>query len=755
MRPQIKKIKVNSAFYKCAPVTLLMLLFLSTVSAQTKKEFWNADLMLIAKPSSQVGAIEFKNDVILNAATIFVEHKTAFGLTLNDDMQLEKTKTDEIGFTHYRFQQYYKGIKVQGCEYTVHADAAGSVISALGKLAQIVNESTSILVSENTLLRNTVNKLNCGALISDDADRMQKEFIKDAENAEALIPKGELVFAKRPVNEITKDQEYHLCYKYDLYFEKDIYDATVFVDAITGEIIKQLPLSIACVATTASTSYNGNRGINTVTYNGGYRTVDDCSSNDIYVYNMNAQADMNNAIQYFSTDNTWTTPLQQSAAQCLWGVRSTYNYYKNTHSWKGFKNNNYYIDIYNNALIELPGGGTTGRNSKWNKKGTKEYIRFGAGSDHANPGDEWGTLDGCGHEFTHAVTWHNSGLEYADESGALNESFSDIFGEIVQCYATGNSNPDYMVLGDIGAIRDMTTPRSYNDSNWYSGSNDNGGVHTNSSVGNHWFYLLCEGGSGYNTLGEYFDVNGIGWQKARDICWQMQSNYMWSTTNYNSARNCAIQAAKALYGDCSAEAIAVGNAWFAVGVGYANANDIEYVTGTFNSPNYQDRKGLRIITNIFNTNLTVESTAADFRLHAGQQIILNDGFTAKAGCDFTAYLEPCDYTIYRIAAVVAEEETEENSFKINTEKNMEAAFSLYPNPSSENTKVVFDLKTESNVSLNLYDYSGKELMQITHTKYAAGRHTIAVDVSKLQSGIYLFRMTTEGKSEIKKFTKIT
>jgi len=743
MNAQTKKINLQKTIRNCFNALLLISLVAGNVTAQAKKEFWNADLMLIAKPSSQAGAIEFKNDVTLNATTIFEDHKSAFGLSNNDEMLLHKTKTDEIGFTHYRFQQFYNGIKVQGCEYIVHADASGRVISALGTLAENIKLNTAPINSENSILKTALTKLNCGNLISDDAARMQKEFLKDAENAEALIPKGELVYAKNPDNERSKDQAYHLCYRYDLYFDKDINDATVFVDVATGEVIKTIPLSIACVATTASTSYNGNR-----------KTVDDCSSNDIYVYNMNAQKDIDNAVQYFSADNTWTTPLQQSAAQCLWGIRSTYNYYKNTHSWKGFKDNNYHIDIYNNALFDASGGGTTGQNGFWKKTGIKEYIRFGAGADLTNPGDEWGTLDGCGHEFTHAVTYHNSGLEYSYESGALNESFSDIFGEIVQRYATGSSNLDYLVLGDIGAIRDMTTPRSYNDANWFSGTGDNGGVHTNSSVCNHWFYLLTEGGSGYNTLGEYYEVDGIGWQKARDICWQMQSNYMWSTTNYNAARNCAIQATKALYGDCSAEAIATGNAWFAVGVGYSNANDIEYVSGTFNSPNYQDRKALRVITNIFNTSLTVESTAADFRLHAGQQVILNDGFTAKAGCDFTAYLEPCDYTIYRMAAVMAEEEMEDTNVKLNAEKNKEATFSLFPNPSSENTKVVFDLRTESNVTLTVYDYSGKELMQVTNSKYPAGSHYITVDVSKLQSGIYLFRLNTEGKSELKKFTKI-
>ena len=126
---------------------------------------------------------------------------------------------------------------------------------------------------------------------------------------------------------------------------------------------------------------------------------------------------------------------------------------------------------------------------------------FGAGSTSAAT-DDWNTNDIMGHEFTHGVTQSEAGLIYNNESGALNESFSDIFGEMVESWAEGIC--DYLVGADRGAIRSFINPNTYGQpdtylgTDWYTGTADNGGVHTNSGVQNHWFYLVSEGGSGTN-----------------------------------------------------------------------------------------------------------------------------------------------------------------------------------------------------------------------------------------------------------------
>jgi len=110
-------------------------------------------------------------------------------------------------------------------------------------------------------------------------------------------------------------------------------------------------------------------------------------------------------------------------------------------------------------------------------------------------------------------------------------------------------------------------PSTYKGEYWYEGDWDNGGVHTNSSVQNHWFYLLSEGGSGTNDHGDDYDINGIGIDKAAEIVYSNLTNYLTETSNFMDAREGAVEAAKAIFGEGSDEVEQTKLAWCAVGVG--------------------------------------------------------------------------------------------------------------------------------------------------------------------------------------------
>ncbi len=125
------------------------------------------------------------------------------------------------------------------------------------------------------------------------------------------------------------------------------------------------------------------------------------------------------------------------------------------------------------------------------------------------------TIDICGHEMTHGVTERTANLTYAKESGALNESMSDVMGSMVELYAdggtvTGNTwkiGEDAYTPGTSGdALRRMDNPNAVGDPDHYSlrlypgtctpsNANDQCGVHTNSSITNHTFYLIAAGGT--------------------------------------------------------------------------------------------------------------------------------------------------------------------------------------------------------------------------------------------------------------------
>jgi PKD repeat protein len=118
----------------------------------------------------------------------------------------------------------------------------------------------------------------------------------------------------------------------------------------------------------------------------------------------------------------------------------------------------------------------------------------------------------------------------------------------------------------------MSNPKAYQQPNtykgqyWFTGSGDNGGVHYNSGVLNYWFYLLCEGGSGVNDKGNAYEVPGIGMESAEKIAFKLLTEYLSPNSQYINAYQLGIQATSELFGLCSPETEAVGNAFYAVGV---------------------------------------------------------------------------------------------------------------------------------------------------------------------------------------------
>lgn len=219
------------------------------------------------------------------------------------------------------------------------------------------------------------------------------------------------------------------------------------------------------------------------------------------------------------------------------------------------------------------------------------------------------SLDIIAHEFSHLVTNRNGngGLEYLGESGALNESFSDIMGMSALKYATGYAgwllNSNVMIY--VSNLRSMENPKNGSDGfnpqpDTYGGiywadthdkNTDNGGVHTNSGIQNYWFYLLSEGGNGVNDINNTFSVTGIGIEKAMQIAYRNLIYYLTPEASFEDSRNGSIQASIDLYGQDSQEHQSVANAWYAVGVGDKyideDAEPIEYyIVAKRSSGNY-------------------------------------------------------------------------------------------------------------------------------------------------------------------------
>ncbi len=191
-------------------------------------------------------------------------------------------------------------------------------------------------------------------------------------------------------------------------------------------------------------------------------------------------------------------------------------------------------------------------------------------------------LDVVAHELTHAITSSSSNLVYQNESGALNEAMSDVFGAAVEAYRDGAVSGNTWKIGEEcwtpatagDALRYMNTPNLAGDYDYYPeryvGASDNGGVHWNSGIANLAFYLAVMGGT--HPRGKTTNVvpalssNAMtSIEMGAAIFYRANTACLGSSSNFAAARTCTVDAATFLYG--AAAATSISEAWTAVGVG--------------------------------------------------------------------------------------------------------------------------------------------------------------------------------------------
>ena len=343
----------------------------------------------------------------------------------------------------------------------------------------------------------------------------------------------------------------------------------------------------ACVSTPISSVFNGNRIFNTEHYlSTNFRIRDQCQTATIAIRDWNSTTTSSaNPLEITSGNNSWTLKNQQFGGSVMWAAKSAYNYYSAIHSRSSYNGSSGSVQGYINAVFgNAPPYYTD--NASMSFTGGNMYVGLGSVGTLAN---SWCPLDIISHEYTHAVTGSSANLAYQNESGALNESFSDIFGECVENYTLGSNDWLFGADRTSGALRSLSNPNAYSQpdtylgTNWYTGTGDNGGVHYNSGVQNYWFYLLSQGGSGTNDNGNAFNVPGIGISKARAIAFRtLTINLLGQpNANYAAARNASIQSAIDLFPGSMTEVNAVKNAWCAVGLGVVPTTVTVTGGGTF------------------------------------------------------------------------------------------------------------------------------------------------------------------------------
>ena len=469
--------------------------------------------------------------------------------------QLIRTEQDQTGMTHYRFEQLSNGIPLEYGIWIVHTKD-GKVVSMNGNLFDNIPEFGTPM-NEEVALNLALEDIGADTYKWEvEAEENHLKMEQGDVNA-TYFPTGELVIINQDPS--LKEINLNLTWKFNIYASEPLSRSEVYVNASEGSIdFVQDLIHHADSNGVAVTGYSGSQNI-IADYTGSqFRLRESGRGNGIETYTMNNGTNYGAASDYNDNDNYWNaTGNDQYGTDAHWGAEMTYDYFYNNHSRNSIDNAGFKLlsyCIYN----------TNYSNAFWDG----QRMTYGDG------GAPFQVIDVVGHEISHGLTSNTADLVYSYESGALNESFSDIFGAAVEFDALGFNNGDWLMGEDRGsAIRSLSNPNLYGDpdtymgTNWFTGAGDNGGVHTNSGVQNHWFYLLTVGGTGNNDFGDAYSVTALGIEDAEAIAFRNLTVYLTTNSQYSDARFYAIQSALDLYGACTQEVESTTNAWYAVGVG--------------------------------------------------------------------------------------------------------------------------------------------------------------------------------------------
>lgn len=486
---------------------------------------------------------------------------TLLDLSSGDELKLKYTHPAANGLNVSKYAQWHNNIPVEHGSVTIMVvnNRVTSVNANIFKPAQTL--ATAPAITEKQALNVALGVVNAKQYMWEGGapERM-------AGNAAFQYPKGTLVWVEDFAND-ELNKELHLAYRFEIFAKEPLSNDRIYIDAQNGKVLLKDPL-MKHIAATGQSVYSGNVSFETYLLSPGTYSLED-TSRKVYTYDMQSGTNFGSAVDFTNNSTTWA---KNYSIDAHWGMTEVYDYWKNEHNRLSY-------DAMSSNLISFLNYDISYNNAFW----TGTFMVYGNGTGMFNSGFEpLVALDVCSHELAHGICQHTAGLVYNRESGAMNEGFSDIWGAVVENYAA----PDKQMwsVGEelrVGALRSMSNPNLFTDPDCHSGlhwvnvigcspngGNDQCGVHTNSGVLNHWFYLLVEGGKGRNDLSNDFEVPGIGVKKAANIAYAAELALN-STDNYIACRAATISAAIAMYGSCSREVEAVTRAWYAVGVGSA------------------------------------------------------------------------------------------------------------------------------------------------------------------------------------------
>lgn len=473
----------------------------------------------------------------------------ARGFVLPDGFRLERTgRLARYGLRWERYQQYQDGLPVLGAELTLHKDVRGQIVLVVG------DAYPRIALTNRARLTRFVAKRVAEREVGRGGEWLDRLVIDPAT--------GRLVYRIESRRFLSQWQ--------------------LWVDAESGRVLRRFNALPTSEGLGVKGDLKDLAGLTTTRWGryllrspGRRQTVRDARSRPFGQFLGTILPPFLLGSVAADDDDEWVEPGRSSPGQAALVDAAYYlsvadAYFQTVHGRDSF-------DDAGHDITAVAHFGTDFSNAFWNSR----FLVFGDGDGHSFR-EFSGALDVVAHEFTHAVTQYTSTLLYIGESGALNESFSDIMGSSAEFFADAHgldpaASADWLISEDIDlradtepGFRNMADPAEDGDPDHYSerqiGGGDNGGVHTNSSIPNHAYYLLVNGGSnagearGHAHTGPV--VDGIGLATAEQIFY-VGFTSLSLLSNMCRARLATEAAAAAL---APAAAASVSDAWEAVGV---------------------------------------------------------------------------------------------------------------------------------------------------------------------------------------------
>ena len=499
------------------------------------------------------------------------------------------------GTTIARLNHTYKGVRVYGSESVVVTGSRGEIMSeSIADRRSALGRGKPVDVTPGINAAKAIGQAVASVAKGVDIDPPKAELLVYPVMKEVRLASA-AGKAEADLNAIDLESvvdHYELAYLVStrkVNGNTPVFHDTV-VNAHSGAIIDQWSM-LQTVAGTGYSQYNGTVPLNT-TLSGTTYSMIDGSRGVRGVYGAMAITNANHGTTagavYTNTTNTWgdgkqyiaggsTTNAngQTAAVNAMWGLMNTYDMLRNALGWQS-------LDGQNTATYIAAHVNTAYDNAYYSD--TCKCMYIGDGSSFLN----LGSIDVIGHEMSHGVTAATSNLAYRGESGGLNESNSDIGGEMTEAYAraggTGTVIPNTGNDWKMGTeISKTGTPLRYLIKPSLDGSSPDAwstsvkrlDVHYSSGPNNRMFYFLSQGSNASSTSQAYsryltrapLAMTGIGSDKAYRIWFKALSTKFTSSTNYADARLKVLAAAQELYGAGSREATAVQRAYAAINVG--------------------------------------------------------------------------------------------------------------------------------------------------------------------------------------------